>query len=134
MGCITEIIELQGKVERKDAHIDQLTNKLAEVTKDRDERAELAARLYSENQTLRYQLNQKQLEVEHCRVCCDELRLKMSTAVADALDVEADLMMAAPAHGQAAGNVWSESDRKVILRVGSMLKSRAALVRAKAGA
>lgn len=122
MGNITEIIELQGKVERKDAYIDKLELKLEEVTADRDQRAELSALLVSENQTLRYQLNQKQLEADHCRVCCDELRLKINTAKADALDYEADLMLSAPQN--------TDHDSKLIRSVAAMLKSRAALVRA----
>lgn len=137
MGCITEIIELQGKVERKDAHIDQLTNQLAEITKDRDERAELSARLFTENQQLKQQLNDKKLEIDHCHAVCDELRREITglknqraTVVASALDIEADLIMSAPD----LDNNWTEEEARIAKRIGSMLKARAALVRAKAGA
>lgn len=61
----------------------------------------------------------------------NQLHQVRSDAAADALNAEADLMLAAPADAKAAGNIWSESDQKIVLRIGSMLKSRAALLRAK---
>lgn len=126
MGNITEIIELQAKIDRKDAYIDQLELQLSEARKELSERGELSARLYSENQTLRTQLNQKQLEVDHCRTSCDELRQKVTAAAANALDAEADLIMTAPS----AGENWTEAEDKLARRIGSMMKARAALLRA----
>lgn len=134
MGNITEIIELQGQVERKDAYIDKLEGQLDVVTADRDQRAELSARLFSENQTLRAQLNQKQLETDHCRACCDELRAKLSTAVADALEAEAALILAAPDDAAANGDkAWSVEQITIAAKIAAMMKGRAALARAKAG-
>lgn len=85
MGNLMRIAELQGQVERKDAYIDKLELKLDEVTTDRDQRAELSARLFSENEQLKHQLNLKQLEVDHCHAVCGELRQKL-TAVAGEQD------------------------------------------------
>lgn len=81
MGQMMEIIALRGQVERKDAHIDKLQLDLDIAIKDKADSAELAVRLFKENQQLKRQLNDKQLEIEHCHSCCDELRLKINKQV-----------------------------------------------------
>jgi hypothetical protein len=69
-------------------------------------------------------------EADHCRACCDELRTKLDTLEADVLDREADLIHTAP---DASGLAWSKSERGIFANIASMMKSRAALARAKAG-
>lgn len=140
MGNITRIIELEGQVERKDAYIDKLEMKLEEVTNDCDERAELSARLFSENEQLKHQVNLKQLEIEHCHAVCDELRQRiyelhrqLTTIEADVLDREADLIIAAPADAYFAGKGWAGAHARLAERIGTMMKARAALARANVG-
>lgn len=59
-----------------------------------------------------------------CGTTCDKRKVQeqMRAAIADALEAEADLMLTAP---QAC-----EYDRQLVCKIGAMLKSRAALVRA----
>jgi len=79
-----QLAELQGQLERKEAYIDKLELRVDELTKDRDQRAELSARLFSENEQLKKQLNDKQLEIDHCHAVCGELRQKLDAAHAQA--------------------------------------------------
>lgn len=49
------------------------------MTEQQDLR-EINARLFGENEQLKRQVNDKQLEVEHCNACCDELREMLTLA------------------------------------------------------
>ena len=51
---------------------------------------EMNARLFSENEALKKHVNDKQLEVDHCVACCDELR-EMLTQVKTERDQQAKL-------------------------------------------
>lgn len=104
-----------------------------------DELSELNARLFSENERLKKQLNDKQLEIEHCHACCEELRQKLNNAVAateaDVMEREADLILAAPADKlKEGGQRWTPGQVTVARMIGTMMKTRAALARAKVGA
>lgn len=72
-------------------------------------------------------MDKLQLEVDHCRAVCDELRAKLNTCVADTLDREADLILAAPYED---GQNWTRDQRIVARHIGNMMKARAALARA----
>jgi uncharacterized membrane protein len=62
-----------------------------------DERAELSARLFAENQALRRQLNDNQLEIAHCHAVCDELRQKLDNMAAQRDQMTQVLMDVIPA-------------------------------------
>lgn len=69
-------------------------------------------------------------EIAHCHATCDELRAKLDTLEADVLDREADLIIAAPDDS----NVnWSRSARSLFAQIGTTMKARAAVARARAG-
>lgn len=57
---------------------------------DQQDLREINARLFSENQALKKHVNDKQLEVDHCTACCDELR-DMLTQVKRERDQQAQL-------------------------------------------
>lgn len=166
------------------------------------EQQEQAGRLFVQLETAKKQVNDKQLEIEHCHAVCDELRQKLdalalqvadsfgdgyydgfidgakhhedtdcstdpdrigedamrcseiaegekskrlgivsrqelerqlATIEADVLDREADLITAAPADAYFAGQGWTEAEAKITEKIGAMMKSRAALARAKVG-
>lgn len=84
MGNLMRIAELEGQVERKDAYIDKLTGELEEARADRAQHAELSARLFCENEQLKRQVNDKQLEIDHRHAVCDELRQRVNQTQAQA--------------------------------------------------
>lgn len=130
------------------------------------------ASLFSQLEAVKRVANDKQLEVDHCRATCDELRDLLTTAKtecerlrslavaaadlsvdvsqqgieatkrieelerqlatieADTLEREADLILAAP---DDSGVNWSKTARSMFNQIGTMMKARAALARAKAG-
>jgi hypothetical protein len=69
-----------------------------------------------------------QVEVLNQRV--RELSEKVKTACADALDAEADLIISAPADAYISGKGWAGAQARLAERIGSMMKARAALIRA----
>lgn len=102
-----------------------------------EELREINARLFAENERLKRQINDKQLEVEHCHAVCDELRQKLNNAVAtteaDVMEREAALILAAPEDElKEGGQRWTPGQVTVARMIGTMMKTRAALARAKA--
>ncbi len=65
-------------------------------------------------------IEQLQLEVKHCRACCDELRAKIPQAI------EHEAMLIATAE-------WTPTDRAVALSIAATMRARAALIRAGGG-
>lgn len=78
----------------------------------------------------RREIEALKLENAHCRATCDELRAKLDTLEADVLDREADLIIAAPDD-----SALHQLDpvRSHYTKIGTIMKARAAVARAKAG-
>lgn len=116
------------------------------------------AQLITTNEQLKHQVNNQAQEIAHCHAVCDELReeltkaklersmlalevdeanetiaelrAKLATVEADALDREADLMLTA--HKDPAA-MMSRQTAGTLQIIGATMKARAALARAKAG-
>lgn len=75
-------------------------------------------------------MNKQQLEIDHCHAVCDELRAKLNTCVADTLEREANEVLGLI---DLLGRDWTNSEKRLVRRIGSTMKNRAALARTKAG-
>lgn len=93
------------------------------------------ARLFAQLEAVKKQVNDKQLEIEHCHAVCDELRQKLDVREAEMLEREAALILAAPTdEAQEGGKRWTRSQITVARMIGTTMQTRAALARAKTGA